>query len=153
MKKMPRPDKYSADEIRAALVLTRRAAEREYVFAYDLSTRLAAVRHALAAGTIDKARALVFHDWLEGVPDPLAHAVAGHLLPKAGACTTSQLKDKIKTLLVAADPQWARRKYERALQRRRLEGMRHADGTATITGHQLPVDQAAAAIARVDAIA
>ncbi|MCT9933866.1 hypothetical protein N5079_26995 [Planotetraspora sp. A-T 1434] len=153
MKKMPRPDKYSADEIRAALVLTRRAAEREYVFAYDLSTRLAPVRHALAAGTIDKARALVFHDWLEGVPDPLAHAVAGHLLPKAGACTTSQLKDKIKTLLVAADPQWARRKYERALQRRRLEGMRHADGTATITGHQLPVDQAAAAIARVDAIA
>ncbi|MCT9932773.1 HNH endonuclease [Planotetraspora sp. A-T 1434] len=153
MKKMPRPDKYSADEIRAALVLTRRAAEREYVFAYDLSTRLAAVRHALAAGTIDKARALVFHDWLEGVPDPLAHAVAGHLLPKAGACTTGQLQDKIKTLLVAADPQWARRKYERALQRRRLEGMRHADGTATITGHQLPVDQAAAAIARVDAIA
>ncbi|GAA1292590.1 hypothetical protein Psi02_50100 [Planotetraspora silvatica] len=31
--------------------------------------------------------------------------------------------------------------------------MRHPDGTATITGHQLPVDQAAAAISRVDAIA
>ncbi|MEZ0075197.1 hypothetical protein ABH927_004567 [Planotetraspora sp. GP83] len=60
MKKMPRPDKYSADEIRAALVLTRRAAEREYVFAYDLSTRLPAVHRALAVGVIDKARALFF---------------------------------------------------------------------------------------------
>src|SRR3954468_19967167 len=36
MAKMAVPDKYSADEVGAALVLTRRSAEREYAFAHDL---------------------------------------------------------------------------------------------------------------------
>ncbi|MFC0554293.1 DUF222 domain-containing protein [Planotetraspora thailandica] len=153
MKKMARPDKYAADEIRAALTLTRRAAEYEYWFSYFLATRLPQVRDALLSGHIDKARARVFCDWLEDVPEHVAAAVADELLPKAGGWTIGQLKDKIKRLLLAADPEWARRKYERALQRRRVEGMRHHDGTVTITGHQLPVDQAAAAIARVNAIA
>ncbi|GII32736.1 HNH endonuclease signature motif containing protein [Planotetraspora mira] len=153
MTKMAVPDKYSADEIRAALTLTRRAAEREYAFAHDLATRLPAVREALGAGRIDKPRAMVFSDWLEDVPADLARTVADHLLPTAGGHTTSQLKDKIKRLLLAADPGWARRRYERALQRRRVEGTRLPDGSASIAGHQLPLDQAAAAIARVDAIA
>ncbi|GAA4566222.1 HNH endonuclease signature motif containing protein [Planotetraspora kaengkrachanensis] len=153
MTKMAVPDKYSADEIRAALTLTRRAAEREYAFAHALAARLPAVRDALNAGQIDKPRALVFCDWLEDVPADLARAVADHLLPAAGRHTTSELKDKIKRLLLAADPSWARRRYERALQRRRVEGTLLPDGTAGITGHQLPLDQAAAAITRVDAIA
>ncbi|MGI5493290.1 DUF222 domain-containing protein [Microtetraspora malaysiensis] len=153
MEKMPEPDKNSPDEIRAALRLTRRAAEREYGIAYDLKVRLPMVRDALEAGTIDKTRAVVFCDWLEDIPIELARAVAGHLLPKAGRWTTSELREKIKKLLIAADPGWARRRYERAVGQRRVVGVRHADGSATITGQQLPVDQAAAAIARVDAIA
>ncbi|MFF3671210.1 HNH endonuclease signature motif containing protein [Microtetraspora malaysiensis] len=153
MAKMSEPDNNSPDEIRAALRLTRRAAEREYGIAYDLKVRLPAVRDALSAGLIDKARAVVFCDWLEDVPVELARAVAAHLLPKAGKWTTSELREKIKKLLIAADPAWARRKYERAVQQRRVIGVRHADGSASIMGQQLPVDQAAAAIARVDAIA
>ncbi|WP_433224896.1 DUF222 domain-containing protein [Microtetraspora malaysiensis] len=153
MEKMPEPDKNSPDEIRAALRLTRRAAEREYGIAYDLKVRLPMVRDALEAGTIDKTRAVVFCDWLEDIPIELARAVAGHLLPNAGRWTTSELREKIKKLLIAADPGWARRRYERAVHQRRVVGVRHADGSATITGQQLPVDQAAAAIARVDAIA
>ncbi|GLW99140.1 HNH endonuclease signature motif containing protein [Microtetraspora sp. NBRC 16547] len=153
MEKMAEPDKNSPDEVRSALGLTRRAAEREYGFAYDLKVRLPRVRDALSAGLIDKARAVVFCDWLEDVPVELARAVADHLLPKAGKWTTSELREKIKKLLIAADPAWARRKYERAVHQRRVIGVRHADGSASITGEQLPVDQAAAAIARVDAIA
>ncbi|WP_433218135.1 DUF222 domain-containing protein [Microtetraspora malaysiensis] len=153
MAKMSKPDNNSPDEIRAALRLTRRAAEREYGIAYDLKVRLPAVRDALSAGLIDKARAVVFCDWLEDVPIELARAVAARLLPKAGKWTTSELREKIKKLLIAADPAWARRKYERAVQQRRVIGVRHADGSASIMGQQLPVDQAAAAIARVDAIA
>ncbi|MEV0968210.1 hypothetical protein, partial [Microtetraspora glauca] len=56
MEKMPEPDKNSPDEVRAALRLTRRAAEREYGLAYDLKVRLPAVRDALSAGLLDKAR-------------------------------------------------------------------------------------------------
>ncbi|GAA1292594.1 hypothetical protein Psi02_50110 [Planotetraspora silvatica] len=83
MKKMVQPDKY-ADEIRAALTLTRRAAEYEYWFSYFLASRLPQVRDALQSGRIDKARARVFCDWLEDVPEHVATAVADHLAPRPG---------------------------------------------------------------------
>ncbi|MFC0557382.1 DUF222 domain-containing protein, partial [Planotetraspora thailandica] len=153
MRKAAVPDEYAADEVRAALVLTRRAAEREYAFAHDLCTRLPRVWQALLDGRIDKPRALVVSEWLEDVPAGLARAVADQVLPAAGRSTTSRLAEMIKRLLVAADPSWARRRYERAVQRRRVEGRMVRDGTACITGHQLPLDQAAAAIGRVNAVA
>jgi len=50
------PGEFAADEVRAALVLTRRAAENLCVFAEDLVRRLPAVQQALAAGVIDQPR-------------------------------------------------------------------------------------------------
>ena len=44
------PDEFSADEVRAALVLTRRAAEAQFWTAHDLLTRLPGVHAAMAAG-------------------------------------------------------------------------------------------------------
>ncbi len=46
-----------------------------------------------------------------------------------------------------------RRRYERALKGRRVVGKRNPDGTATLTGHDLPFDEVAAACARLDALA
>ena len=53
--RMTVPDEFSADEIRAALMLTRRAAEAQFSLAYDLITRLPAVH----AGLVDEPRARV----------------------------------------------------------------------------------------------
>jgi hypothetical protein len=36
LRRMPEPDQFSADEVRAALVLTRRAAEAQFWLAHDL---------------------------------------------------------------------------------------------------------------------
>ena len=61
---------YAADEIRAALAWTRRAAEREYEFAQALVMRLPAVFTALAAGRICRSKAWVFTDLCAGLtPD------------------------------------------------------------------------------------
>ncbi|HEY6421659.1 MAG TPA: hypothetical protein VIY28_00145 [Pseudonocardiaceae bacterium] len=57
------PDEFSADEIRAALVLTRRAADAQFWLAHDLITRLPAVHAAMGAGVVDEPRARVFSEW------------------------------------------------------------------------------------------
>ena len=51
------------------------------------------------------------------------------------------------------DPDWARRRYEQALKGRRVVGSRNRDGTANLAGYDLPVDQVAAATARLDRLA
>lgn len=48
--RMAVPDEFSADEIRAALMLTRRAADTQFWLAYDLVSRLPAVHAAVADG-------------------------------------------------------------------------------------------------------
>src|SRR5262249_19611720 len=53
---------YAADEIRAALAWTRRAADRELDFAETLVLRLPAVFTALETGRIDRRKAWVFTD-------------------------------------------------------------------------------------------
>ncbi len=75
------------------------------------------------------------------------------LLPTASQLTTGELIDAIAKLAIALDPTWVRRRYQRALQNRRVVGTRNPDGTATLTGHHLPLDEVAAACARLDALA
>jgi hypothetical protein len=52
LRRMAAPDEFSADEIRAALVLTRRAADAQFGLAYDVVTRLPAVHAAMEAGVL-----------------------------------------------------------------------------------------------------
>ncbi|HEY6423123.1 MAG TPA: DUF222 domain-containing protein [Pseudonocardiaceae bacterium] len=68
--RMVAPDEFSADEVRAALVLTRRAADAQFWLAHDLVTRLPQVHAAMDAGVLDEPRARVFSDWtIELSPD------------------------------------------------------------------------------------
>ena len=61
--RMAMPDQFSADEICAALLLTRRAADAQFGLTYDLVTRLPAVHAPMYAGVLDEPRARVFSDW------------------------------------------------------------------------------------------
>jgi len=51
--RMTAPDEFSADDVRAALMLTRRAAETQFWLAHDLVTRLPQVHAAMDAGVLD----------------------------------------------------------------------------------------------------
>lgn len=147
------PDEFGDAEIRAALVLTRRAAEGQYATACGLVQRLPVVLAAVDAGWCDEPRARVLYDWTLDLTVEQARVVTERLLPLVTELTTGQLIEQIKKLAVAIDPEWARRRYETALEQRKVVGSRNPDGTANLSGVNLPLDAATAAAARIQALA
>jgi hypothetical protein len=122
------PTEFAFDEVRAALVLTRRGADAVCGLAFDLVVRLPAVHAAMLAGVLDEPRARVFCDWTADLSAGHAGAVCEALLPAAPAWTTGQLAEHIKRSAIALDPGWARRRYETAVRGRRLVGTRNRTG-------------------------
>ncbi|MGI9062659.1 MAG: HNH endonuclease signature motif containing protein [Pseudonocardiaceae bacterium] len=70
-----------------------------------------------------------------------------------GELTTGQLIEQIKKLAIAIDPDWARRRYAEAVDEPRVVGYRNRDGSANLSGLNLPVDRVATASARIDTLA
>jgi Domain of unknown function (DUF222) len=152
--RMAGPSEFSVDEVRAGLGLTRQTAAILGALAVDLVTRLPQVHAAMVAGLLDQPRARVFSDWTQQLSDEQARAVCARLLPAAVAgATTTQLAERIKRAALAIDPDWARRRYEQAVTGRRVVGSLNPDGSANLAGYDLPVDQVAAARARIDRLA
>ncbi len=147
------PGEFASDEVRAALVLTRRAADSLCDLAESVVRELPTVYQAFAAGVIDQPRVRVFRDWTCGLSEEHTAAIVDALLPRAAQLTTAQLLHEIKRHAIALDPTWARRRYERALKSRRVGGSRNEDGTANLAGYDLPVDRVAAACDRFDRLA
>jgi hypothetical protein len=148
-----RPDEFAADEIRAALALTRSAATTQLTVAWDLTDRLPEVLADLDRGQIDVPKARVFSEWTTGLTDVQARQICSQLLPEAPQLTTGQLCERIKKLAIAVDPDWARRRYEEAVRERKVVAHRNEDGTGTLSGQNLPADQVAASRAHIDALA
>ncbi|MGH4017899.1 MAG: DUF222 domain-containing protein [Pseudonocardiaceae bacterium] len=151
--RMAVPDEFSTDEIRAALVWTRRGTDAQFGLAYDLLARLPAVYAAIDAGVCDEPRARVLSEWTSDLTDAQARAICDRLLPRVGELTTGQLIEQIKKLAIAIDPDWARRRYAEAVGERRVIGYRNRDGSANLSGLNLPVDRVAVASAHIDALA
>ena len=97
--RLSEPPAYAADEIRAALAWTRRAAERELDFAEAVVLRMPAVFTALEAGRIDRSKAWVFADLCADLTPEQTEAVCTRLLPRAERLTTGELAARIKKLL------------------------------------------------------
>ena len=119
-----------------------------------LRWRLAATLAALSAGTIDLYRAKLIAEATGPLDDDTARAVESAVLPKAGKQTSGQLRVALRRAVIAADPEGA--------EQRRKDAQRHAKvslypdpdaDTATLAGTRLPAVQAAAAMARLTAIA
>jgi hypothetical protein len=151
--RLPESPPYAADEIRAALAWTRRAADREHDFAETLVLRMPAVFTALDTGRICRSKAWVFADLCADLTTEQTAVVCTRLLPKATRLTTGELAARIKKLAIALDPEWAARRYVTAVRERNVIGYLNEDGTATVTGSALPVDQAAVACAHVEELA
>lgn len=149
----PYPNEFAADEVRAALVLTRRAAEAVYWGGRDLLERIPAVHAALAAGELDVPRAHVFRDWTENLTVEQARGIIDLLLPEAGSLTTGQLIERIRRLALAVDPNWTRRQYDEAVAGRKVIAYTNPDGTATVEAQHLPVDRTAAIAAHLNRLA
>jgi hypothetical protein len=119
-----------------------------------LRWRLPATWAALHAGSIDLNRARLIAEAVSPLDDDTARAVESRILPRAGDQTTGQLRAALRRAVIAADPEGA--------EQRRQEAQRHAKvslypdpatGTASLGGTRLPGVHAAAAMARLTAIA
>ncbi|WP_204047356.1 HNH endonuclease signature motif containing protein [Microbispora siamensis] len=147
------PDEFGPDEVRAALVWSRRRADSTFELAWNVHRRLPILGEAMLAGTLDEPRAVAFVRWTLGLTDEQAALVCDQLVPQASSWTVGELIERIQRLALALDPAWAERRYAEAVRRRRVVGTRNEDGTATVSGLDLPLDRAAAGCDRIDELA
>jgi hypothetical protein len=95
----------------------------------------------------------VLADGCSDLTEAQAAALLDELLPGAALVTATGLADRVRRMAIALDPGWAERRYREAVRDRRVVGFLNPDGSATVSGQCLPAEQAAAACARVDALA
>ena len=140
-------------QVSLALMLTDHSATVWADLAVTLCWRLPATGAGLAAGRIDLARAKVIAEATSVLSENAARAVEAQILPDAGQQTTAQLRVRLRRAVIAADPEGAERRRQEAERQARVSLYADEDGTATLAGSGLPAVQAAAAMARITAIA
>ncbi|MFV1961142.1 MAG: DUF222 domain-containing protein [Acidimicrobiia bacterium] len=135
---------FASDEIRAALTLTRSAANRRLSLASGLCERLPAVFDLLDEGLVDLARARIIVEGTDHLDETAARKVVERVIPKAGLLTTGQLAALIRKLCVDTDPQDAKKRYETAVDGRRIWIEQTVDGTGNVHLLDIPIATAAA---------
>ncbi|NEE04529.1 DUF222 domain-containing protein, partial [Phytoactinopolyspora halotolerans] len=153
VQRVSQPGEFAPEEARAALVWSRSRAGRVFGFAYDIHHRLPMLGQAMLAGVLDEPRAQAFVSWTDGLDDDQAGYICAFLLPDAPGMTVAELIDAIKKAAIAIDPEFAEKKYRKAIRGRRVVGSRNPDGSANVAGYDLPIDRAAAACERIDVLA
>ena len=143
----------AAAEIRAALRLTRRAADAELALAVDLKKRLPRVWEALSAGEIDLRRARVIVYGTAHLPEETARLVVERIIGPAARLTTGQLNSLLRRVCIQADPEDAAERYEEAVLDRRIISESTPAGTANVFGLDLPPDRVVAAMRRITNLA
>jgi hypothetical protein len=130
------------------------SAVRRLELATDLAGRLPQVLEAMLTGGLDERKARLFSEKTRPVKDPQVVAkIVAEVLPVAAELTHEQVADRLYYRVTKYDPDAAARRAAHARECRRVEYQVTEDGTALISGVGLPVEQAAAAIERVDAFA
>ncbi|MEX0797786.1 MAG: DUF222 domain-containing protein [Acidimicrobiia bacterium] len=143
----------AAFEIRAALRMTRRAAETELGLAQDFRDRLPAVGEALAKGDIDVRRARTVAYGTAHLSGDDARDVVDRIIDKAPQLTTGQLGALIRELCFAVDPDESKSRYEQALEERRVYREATEAGTANLMILNAAPDRAAEASNLINKIA
>jgi hypothetical protein len=143
----------AAMEIRAALKLTPRTAERELGMAYQMCQDHPRVAEKLAAGDIDFRRAKTLIYQTAHLDDETTERVFDEVLDQASELTTGQLTARIRKLAIAVNPDEAEDRYQHGLEERKVYAQANLDGTADYIGINLAPDRVTAAQRRIDRIA
>jgi hypothetical protein len=140
-------------QIEMALKLTHYQAEDLAGLAVTLTWRLPATGQALAAGAIDLDRAKLIAETTSVLTEDQARAVEAKILPAAGGLVRTELRDRLARAVINADPDGAEKRREHAERHADVRLHPDDDHTATLVGSKLPQIHAAAAIARLTALA
>ena len=143
----------AAAEVAAALKWTRKTADREMEFAVDLRNRLPQVWWALISGDIDVRRARVLVAGTTHLTDETASEVVESIIHKAHRYTTGQLQARLRKLCVQVDPDDASKRYETAVEQRRVNTQPDEAGTAHLFAMDLPPHRLAAGMKRINDLA
>ena len=144
---------FAPNEVALALTLTQGGAEYWMDLAVSLTRRLPATLAALDEGTIDLNRAKLIDQCTSSLDARLARTVERRVLVRAEHQTTGQLRASLQRAVLAADPAAAERRRQEAQRRAWVALFGDHDGTASLSGRLLPAAQAAAAWARICAMA
>jgi hypothetical protein len=143
----------AAAEIRAALRLTRRAADSELGLALHLQQRLPSVWELMVSGHIDLRRARVMVNETLHLPIATAREVIAQVLESAPRLTTGQLAARIRRLCIDVAPDEATERYAKAVADRRVVIEPSDSGTANLLGLDLPPHRLAAIGRRINKLA
>ncbi|MCI0689402.1 MAG: HNH endonuclease, partial [Sporichthyaceae bacterium] len=132
-------------EVGFALRLAPGTGEELAKLAVKLRDELPVVGQALAAGRIDLPKARLMVRELAGLDDPdLANMVASRVLGQAEAASLGLLRERLRGLILAVDPDAARTRHSEAVARRRVRRTPHPEDTTSLNAIHLPADKAAA---------
>src|SRR5215472_3529870 len=140
-------------QVGLALTMSQPSAMDWTSLASQLRWQLPATAAALAAGRIDLPRARIIAQAVAGLDDKVTRTVEEKVLPEAGNQTTGQLRAAVRRAVIAADPDGADQRRERAERHARVSLYADDDHTATLVGTGLSAVRAAAAFARITAMA
>jgi hypothetical protein len=151
-----RPARLPADacaEVSLALTMSQSTGSWWTDLGVTLRWRLAATGAALRAGTIDLGRARAIAEATALLDEETAREVEARVLAGAGAKTMAGLRAALRRAVIAADPQGAERRREEAERQAKVVMYPETEGTASLAGYSLPGVRAAAAMARITALA
>ncbi|HWG00375.1 MAG TPA: hypothetical protein VG164_00825 [Trebonia sp.] len=143
----------AASEVALAFTSTEYAAERLVEQTADLSRRLPVAFAELEAGRTYPDRVLILCEGTSDLSDEDAGQVDAMLSAQSGRLTTGELRDALRRAVIRIDPAAADRRRKRNEKKSRVRLYANADHTATLAIEQAPAGLAAAAKARVNALA
>jgi hypothetical protein len=153
LRRLPHLSQWAGGEVSALLNWGERKAARELCLAEWVVNDLPQVHAELLAGRLDRAKAWVFADYLNDLPSELQTTICTALVGPAAGWTAGRLANRLRRMILEADPEWAARRYHKAVRERGVTAYPDQDGTMTISGRGLAPDEAAAAMARIDELA
>ncbi len=143
----------AASEIRAALTLTRPAADSWLHLATELFSRLPSVWRALHGGEIDLPKARTILEQTSSLDQASPTEAAEAILPRAAELTTGQLRARLARLVIEVNPDAAKQRFEDRLLERRLYGEPTPEGTANLHGLDLDPADTSQALRRINRMA
>jgi hypothetical protein len=144
---------WATSQIAVAMTWSGRRTDVEYGLAHQLLGELPLVWAALSGGQIDGPKAKVFAAYLINLDAAQIELISRRVLPHAPRWTTAQLAHRLLREVLAIDPTYTRRRYEKAVRERGVSGYLTEDGTAVLSGHGLSPTEAAAAAERLEQLA
>jgi len=143
----------AAAEVALALRMSQYGASCWTDLAITLAGRLTGTAAALRDGLIDLTRARLIAEATSVLDGRAAKLAEEKVLPSAEGKTPAQLRAALRRAVISVDPDAAERRREAAERRAKVGLYGDEEGTATLSGQNLPGAHAAAAMARISALA